>query len=274
MTIATAPADRRALLPILRRQLLEGIRGMIGWSLGIAAVMILYLPVYPSLQTPELRDTIDNLPPGLVDAVGFNEIATGAGYTQATFFGLLGFLLAVTACIAWGTQAIAGREDAGRLELTLAHAVGRIQYVAESAATLLVRIAALGLVAVLLLLVLNGPGELSLEPGNVLTAVLAWTGLCLFCGAAALTVGAFTGRPAWSVAAGATVAVLGYGLDAVGNSNQDLGWMAAMSPYHWAFGESPLATGAGWGGIALLWGLCVALFAVSCWGFSRRDISG
>lgn len=272
--MTTITASGRTAAPILRRQLQDGRRGLIGWSLGLAAVIALYLPVYPSLQTPELSSMIDSLPSDLVSTLGFDEIATGAGYVQASFFGLLGFLLAVIAGTAWGAQFIAGTEETGRLELTLAHAIGRVQYVVESTATLVVRMLVLSAVTILLVLAMNGPAELTLSAGNVVAATAAWAALATVSGTAALAVGAVTGRRTWSVGAGAAVAVLGYGLDAVGSANPDLDWISTLSPYHWAFGQAPLANGADWGGLALLLGGSALLVAVSCTALARRDISG
>ena len=92
-TAALAPVSRPTA-PIFSRHLLDGWRGQLGWSLGIAAVIGMYLPLFPSLQSPELAQLIDSLPAELVSTLGFNQIASGAGYAQATFFGLLGFVLA------------------------------------------------------------------------------------------------------------------------------------------------------------------------------------
>ncbi len=89
---ALAPVPTPAA-PILSRHLRDGWRGQLGWSLGIAAVIGMYLPLFPSLQSPELSKLIDSLPAELVNALGFDQIASGAGYTQATFFGLLSFKL-------------------------------------------------------------------------------------------------------------------------------------------------------------------------------------
>ncbi|WP_127843026.1 ABC transporter permease subunit [Actinomyces wuliandei] len=270
----TAPPARAAAVPVLRRQLGEGRRGLLGWSVGLAAVIFLYLPVYPSLQEPELLEMVDSMPASLTSSLGFDQIATGAGYAQATYFGLIGFLLVVAAATTWGSYAIAGMEESGRLELTMAHAVGRVQYVAETAAALVTRVLVLAVVTVVLVLVMNGPAELSLSVGHLVTVTVAWAGLGLLSGACALAVGALTGRRAWAVGAGVGIAVLGYGLNAVGESTPSLDWMLVASPYHWAFGESPLATGNGRGGIALVWALCAVLLALGCWVFSRRDLRG
>ncbi|MBF6842443.1 hypothetical protein, partial [Acinetobacter baumannii] len=126
---------------------LDGWRGQIGWSLGIALAIGLYLPLFPSLQSPALAQLMSSLPIELVNTLGFDQIASGAGYAQSTFFGLIGFVLAAIASTSWGSGFIAGAEESGRLELTLAHAVSRTQYALESAAALVVRMLALGMVA-------------------------------------------------------------------------------------------------------------------------------
>lgn len=274
MTTATLPRVSTPTFPIFLRLLLDGWRGQAGWSLGIAAVIGLYLPLFPSLQSPELAQLIDSLPAELVNALGFDQIASGAGYTQATFFGLLGFVLAVIASISWGAAFIAGTEETGRLELTVAHAVGRTQYALESAAALIVKMLALGAVAFLLILAMKSPAELDLSATHLLAVTLAWVSLGLLSGVAALAVGALTGRRSWAIGAGAGIAVLGYGFDAVGSMTEGLDWLSNFSPYHWAFGSNPLADGFDWGDLGLLWGLSAVLVGVTAWALSRRDILG
>ena len=51
-----------------------------------------------------------------------------------------------------------------------------------------------------------------------------------------------------------------------------LNWLSYFSPYHWAYGDSPLQTGNAWGGMGLLAGLCAVLFALGYAAFTRRDV--
>ncbi|ALJ18627.1 hypothetical protein [Microbacterium sp. No. 7] len=263
-----------ATLPVLRRWLGDGWRGTIGWSAGIAAIVVLYLPLFPAMKTPELLGLLDSLPPELVRTIGFDAITTGAGYVQSAFFGMTGFILITIAAISWGEAFTGGAEQSGRLELTLAHGVGRVQYALESALALLVRLAALGVVTWLLVWAMNGPGELDLDAGRLVAAVAAWVGVALFSGSAAFAAGALTGRSAWAVGAGAGVAVAGYVLQAVANNSADLDGLRVLSPVHWAFGEAPLSHGFDLPGLALLWGGSAMLVALGTIGLARRDILG
>jgi len=262
-------------LPVFRRALSESWRSLLGWSVGIAAALLLYLPLFPSIGgNGQMQQMLETLPPELVKTLGYEQIGTGAGYAQGTFFGLIGFLLLTIAATAWGSAAIAGAEETGKLELALAHGAGRVQYALESALAILVRLVWLGGVGALLVIALDGPSKLGLDPGNVLAASAALVGLTMLSGAFALAVGALTGRRSFATAAGAGVAVLGYVTNAIANQVEDAQWLRSVSPYAWAYRENPIADGADWAGLGLLWGVSALLVAVAALALRRRDITG
>lgn len=275
MTHATPQASRTTTFGrVFLRLVVDGWRAMLGWIIGIAAVLGLYLPLYPSIASPQMTELLNNLPTELVEVLGYDDIVTGAGYTQATFFGLLGYVLIVIATTAWGAAFIAGAEETGRLELSLAHAVGRVQYAVESIAALLAKILILALVVYVMIWALNEPSELNLSAVNLLAGTIAWASLGLLSGAAALAVGALMGRRMWAIAAGAGIAVISYVFDAVGNTNKDLQWLYTLSPYHWVYGNNPLAEGFDWSGFAVVWALSAIFIGLTIAGLARRDILG
>ncbi|WP_205791738.1 ABC transporter permease subunit [Microbacterium sulfonylureivorans] len=276
MTAATAISTRaiRRPLPVLRRWLDDGWRGLIGWSAGLVVVALVYLPLFPSMQSPELAGLLDSLPPELVRTLGYTSLTTGAGYAQATFFGLIGFVLITIAAIGWGAAFIGGAEESGRLELTLAHGVGRVGYAVESAAALVLKLIALGVVAGVVVWAVNGPAELGLTGANLLAVTTAWVGVGLLSGSAALLAGAAAGRRIWGIGVGSGVAVAGYVIQAIANNSDDLDGLRVMSPFDWAFGQSPLANGADWPGLLALWGGSAVLIALSTFALTRRDVVG
>lgn len=262
-------------LPVFRRAIAESWRGLIGWSAGVAAALALYLPLYPDIGgNGQLGEIIDGLPPELVKTLGYAEIGTGAGYTQGTFYGLIGYLLMSIAAIAWGSGAIAGAEESGRLELELAHAVGRVRYALESALAILARLLVLGVVVGLSVWALDGPSELGLDPPGIVAETLALLGLTMLSAMLALAVGALTGRRTAATAAGAGIAVYGFVINAIANQSADLDALHAASPYHWAYGATPLTNGFDWGGLALLWGLSAVFLIGAVLALRRRDVIG
>lgn len=265
----------RKPLPVFRRALADSWRSLLGWTVGISAALFLYLPLFPSIGgNGQMEQMIASLPPELVKTLGYEQIGTGAGYAQGTFFGLIGFLLLTIAATSWGSAAIAGAEESGRLELTLAHGVSRVQYALESALAIVVRLLWLGAFATVIVIALDEPSELGIEPANVVAASAALIGLTLLSAAFALAVGALTGRRTFATAAGAAVAVLGYVFNAIANQVEDAEALRTVSPYAWAYQNTPLVDGADWGGLGLLWGLAALLVAVSALALRRRDITG
>lgn len=265
----------RKPLPVFRRALADSWRSLLGWTVGISAALFLYLPLFPSIGgNGQMEQMIASLPPELVKTLGYEQIGTGAGYAQGTFFGLIGFLLLTIAATSWGSAAIAGAEESGRLELTLAHGVSRVQYALESALAIVVRLLWLGAFATVIVIALDEPSELGIEPANVAAASAALIGLTLLSAAFALAVGALTGRRTFATAAGAAVAVLGYVFNAIANQVEDAEALRTVSPYAWAYQNTPLVDGADWAGLGLLWGLAGLLVAVSALALRRRDITG
>ena len=263
------------ILPVFRRSLRESWRSLLGWTAGLAAVLFLYLPLYPSLAGDgQLEAMISSLPKELVDTLGYDQIATGAGYAQSTFFGLIGFLLLTIAAVTWGSAAIAGAEESGRAELDLAHGIGRGRYALESAFAVLVRLLWLGVFSGLVVWALNDSAELGLDGWRIVGASAALTGLSFLTASAALLVGAATGRRIWATGAGAGIAVVGYVLQALTKQSDDLEWLNALSPYAWVYRQPPLAEGVDAGGLALTWGLAVVLAAASAVALRARDLRG
>ena len=261
-----------SILPVFRRSIRESWRSLLGWTLGVAAVLFLYLPLYPSIgASDQMTQLIDSLPDQLVDALGYNQIASGAGYTEATFYGLIGFLLMAIAAVLWGSS-LAAAEESGRAELDLAHGIGRSQYALETALSVVVRLLWLGVFAGLAVWALNEPAELDLDPVRIIGASAALVGLAFLAAAAALLAGAATGRRIWATVVGAGISVLGYILQALAKQSDDLEWLNAVSPYAWVYRQSPLAEGVDPGGLALTWGVALLLAAASALALRVRDL--
>lgn len=257
---------------LFNRELRESWRGLLGWSLGVAAVVLMYIPLFPSIGGAELMDSyMTMLPAEFSELFGLDRMTDGPGYTQATYFGLTAYLLLAIAAIGWGTAAVASREEDGSLELTLAHGVTRWQVFAEGALALLVRLAVLASVGSLLIWALNGSAQLNLDLGNLAAATLALFLVAALAGLSSLAAGAISGQRSVATAAGAFVAVAAYVLDAVAGI-ADVPWLVRISPYNWAFGQDPITTGFNGSGLLLLAAACALVVALGGWMFNRRDI--
>jgi ABC-2 type transport system permease protein len=259
-------------LPLVRRGLADSWRGLLGWALGLVAIAALYLPLFPSFGGgSQFAAILEGLPPELVSALNYDQITSGTGYAQGTVYGLLGFVLLTIAATSWGAAAIAGDEESGTLELTLAHGVSRTQVVLERSAAIAIKLVALAAWLTVVVLALNGPSELGLSLGGVLAGGAALLGVSLLTAMIGVLAGALTGRRIIAVGAAAGIAVAGYAANAIGNQSADLEWFHTLSPYHWAFGANPLADGLSTG-VGLLYALAAVALVVAVWAFRRRDV--
>lgn len=263
----------RKPLPLFTRAFVDSWRSTLGWAAGLAATIFIYLPLYPSIGgSPEMQSVMDSFPPEMIKALNYDLVTSGPGYTQATMFGLIGFMLMTIAAVAWGAAAVGGDEESGQLELTLAHGVTRSQVVLERALAILLRVLLLAALVFVLIRLLDGSAQLNIRPENLLGTTVLFAGLIMLSGSTALFAGAASGRKTYGQAAGAAVGVLGYVFNAVGRQSSDVDWLLNLSPYNWAYGNNPLANGADWAAAGWLWGLSAALVALSAAALSRRDV--
>ncbi|TFB89915.1 ABC transporter permease [Cryobacterium luteum] len=260
-------------MPLFGKVFTDSWRGLVGWGIGLAAAAFLYLPIYPSMRGASgMQALIDQLPPELIKTLNYDQIGTGAGYAQATLFGLLGFVLLTIAATGWGAAALGGDEESGRLELTLAHAVTRVQVAVARFCAIAVKILALSALLFAVVLLLNDSAELQIEVGNLLGTSLLFGGVSLLTASVALLGGALTGRRIGGIASGAGVAVLGYVFNALGNQSASLHWLYNLSPYYWAFGDSPLSSGANVTTIVTFYAISLVLAAFAALALRQRDI--
>lgn len=260
-------------MPLFRRAFFDPWRSTLGWAAGLTAAIMLYLPIYPSIGgSAQMQQMIDALPAEMTKALNYDQIATGPGYTQAAVYGLIGFLLMSIASVAWGAAAVAGDEESGQLELTLAHGVTRVQVVLQRSLALFLRVVLLAALAYVLILALNDSAQLKIQPPNLFGATVLFAGLALLSGTVALFAGAVSGRKSAGLAAGAAIAVAGYVFNAVGRQSPDVEWLLNLSPYHWAYGNSPVANGADWGAAAWLWVISATLVLLSAVSLRSRDV--
>ncbi len=259
-------------MPVLTGVLKEQRRSMVIWSFAMFAVASFYISFFPSIgSTTAMQDMIDSMPKGMVQALGYDQIATAAGYIGATVYGLLGPVLVLVFGISTGAKLIAGEEEAGSLELELAHPVSRLRLAGERwlamavAVTLLV--CAVAAASALLITVL----DLDVNFGKLLAITVGMLLFALAFGSVAFALGAATGRRAIALGGTAALAVMSYLAHAVGPQMQGGEWMDKISPFGWYLGNEPLVNGWDLVGLGLMGAVVVVSLPVALGTFARRD---
>ena len=259
---------------VFTKTLWDARRSLLGWALAISAVAAMYAAFWPSVNTPQMQQALGNYPQGVLEALNYNDLASPAGYLGSSVYGLLVPLLVAVFAIDWGTRAVAGDEEAGTLDLLLAHPVSRTRLALQRFAALITALTLIGALLLLAMLAIAGPAQLQgITAGEIAaaTAQLALFGACL--GALAFAVGAATGRKALALGASAGVAVLAYLANGVFPQLQGLEWTRDLSPWHWYLGGEPLKNGLQAGDALLLLVVTLVLVAAGTLLFNRRDVA-
>ncbi|WP_349829333.1 ABC transporter permease subunit [Brevibacterium litoralis] len=272
--VHTEPVRATRALALTTYELRCSWRSLVVWSIVLVAVGSMYLSLYSGMADTFAADSemMAAMPEELMNAFGgAAAMSTAAGYAQATYLGLLGFALASVAAIGWAGKAIAGQEEAGDLELVLSHGVSRLDHYAQQSLALLIRVGALGAVSWAMIAGISEATDLDMDPAHIPAGVASLMALVLLAGVTALAAGAATGRKLWASGTAAGVLVVSYMLNAIGSQSEDTEDLLPFSPYHWAYGNEPLANG--WSPEVLgVVGLTVGIWLVGLADFTRRDL--
>lgn len=255
------------LRSVFTKTLRDQRRSLLFWSLGFVAVILLYVAPYQTFAEQGILET-RNSP--IYETIGFDP--SPAGYLRGTVFGLIGPLLLIMAATVYGGRAIAGDEEAGNLDLLLAHPLSRARLVLERFAALAAAVALLGLVIWAGTALATRFAEMGIALDRLAAAVLGLALLALTFGAIALAVGAATGRRGLVLAVTAALAVLSYVAFTFAPMVDALSFMEPLSPFTWYLGEDPLRNGLDPTGTALLTAVPLVLLAIAVWSFDRRDV--
>jgi ABC-2 type transport system permease protein len=259
---------------VFAKTLWDQRRSLAAWAIGITVVGVFYAAFYPMVNTPEMVQALESYPKGMLEALGMTDATSPTGYLGSTTFGLLCPTLIIVFAAAIGGSAIAGEEESGRLDLTLAHPVSRWSVLVQRCAAIVVAMLGVCLVLALALVAIAVPAQL--EEVGVTRLVAASVHLAMFgitFGALALGVGAATGRRSLAFAVVAVVGVLGFFGNNLGPTIEGLGWLRDVSPFHYYSGSVPLRNGIQLADLGVLAVVSLVLVLLGGVAFDRRDVA-
>jgi ABC-2 type transport system permease protein len=251
-------------------------RAAIAWSIALVALVVLYVSVYPSIQSsPSLADLIDRMPVAyrsLFGAGSSGSFSSLSGYLNTELFSFVGPLLMSTAAITLGSAGIAGDEIRGTLEGTLSNPVSRTRMVWARALAMGVVIVIIATAMWIALIAATSLLQSRLSATNSLIATVQLTLMALLFGALAAAVGGASGRPGLSRAIAGGTAIIAFLVNGLGTLTHWLGAVRPASPYYWYLGHDPLRQGLWIPGLVFPVMLSVVFIMGGAAWFERRDL--
>ncbi|MEV5837616.1 ABC transporter permease subunit [Nocardia sp. NPDC052112] len=248
-------------------------RGLLGWSIGIVALVLLVSAIWPSFSSMSgVQEFLRNYPEPLRKLFNLDQFVTGTGFLNAELFSMLLPILFLVFAIGRGAGGIAGEEANGTLEVLLVNGVSPIRMALEQAAVVIASVVVLGTALFGSIMVGSAVFGLGISIGAAGTGTLSMVLLGIEFGLIAAAVGAATGRRVLALGAATVLAVAAYVLYVASKLVAAVLPWGPWSPFHQAIESGPLGAGLP---LAYLW---LALVGIGCLlvalpVFDRRDIA-
>ena len=266
-------AHQATLHSVFERTFHEERRALLGWSLGLIALALTMLAMYPTIRgNQQFSKLFEAYPQAFKSMFGISDYTSGPGYLRAEIFSLMAPLLLSVFSILWGADLTAGEEQRHTIDILMANPISRRRVVLEKWAALLVGTA---IAAACLWLGLQIGGllvDLHVGVTQLSAAVVASWLVAIVFGTLALTVGAATGRRGLARGIGALAAVAAYLISSLAELVRWLQHVRPISPWYHAIGVDPLGSGFQVIHMLVLVVTVLVFVAVAIVAFERRDL--
>ncbi len=260
---------------LLLHELRVRLGAMIGWGIGLILFVLIYLPVYPSMQEQLQAFDIESI--AIYQAMGISSMNTLEGYASSTIVQFIPILLGIYALIN-GTATLAGEEDNGTLELLVAMPLARWQIVTIKAvamviATLLIALmAALGAVGVFL--AIEGQIETTMTAMDLFWAVMSGWPLALALMMISLFLGAYLPSRRIASVVATLVFIVSYFGNSVANLTDQLEPLRPIFLFSYLnISPQVFTEGVNGSDMAVLLATAVFFFLLALASFQRRNIT-
>lgn len=254
-------------------------RAWIWWTVALVFTALLIVASFGAIEgQEELNRTFEDMPDSLRVLMGIDEdmlLTSPAGYLNSQWFANMFPILLSIYGIGAASRLLAGEENAGRLELLLAHPVPRRRVLTDRWWAITLLLAGLFLLPSLVLAALAPAFDVrGISLAGWTAASASTLLLALLHTAVTYGVGAWTGSRGVAIAAGSALTGGGFLLQSLANISETLRPVRWLTPWQWYYDARPILDG--WGPMVLpalgTLALTAAAVAIGAWRFEQRDI--
>ncbi|MGD2100743.1 MAG: ABC transporter permease subunit [Acidimicrobiia bacterium] len=244
----------------------------------ITSMIMFYLgvlePLVYGLVSVDFKELVASFPDSLVAMIGGADMGTVEGFLQAEIFSITAPIALILVTAVMGARALAGEEENHTMGLLLGNPITRSHVILEKSVAMVAYAAGLGIVTFLGTWIGVLLAGLDVAASNIAAASALVTVMSLVFGGLSMAVGAATGRSRLASWSAAGVGLLAYFMFSFFPLSDTFAGWAKYSPFDLYLGSDPLNNGMAWGDGAIMFGLFLALVAVSIPIWSRRDLRG
>jgi ABC-2 type transport system permease protein len=259
---------------LVRKELRDQKRALIGWGAGFTAMVLMYSSFWPSVRdnADQFASYLENLPDALRSVIGELSLGTPVGYLQSELFSFLGPALILVFAIGAGARSLAGEEEQGTLDLLVVTPIPRPRIVLQKFAAIAITALGLGVLLWVSVVVVGRLFGLDVAIGDIAAATSHLLLLGMAFGAIAMFLGAWRGRRSLAIGITSALAVGTFILNAFAPTVEGFAWAARLSPFFYYGDSLPLRNGMHVAHAAVLVALAAVALIGSVAAFDRRDL--
>jgi ABC-2 type transport system permease protein len=252
-----------------------GLRGQIlGWGLGLALYGLMVVPMYDALgaQQEQLQQMIASYPPEFLAFFGgdASSMLTPSGFLGMYAFSMMPVIIGIFAVLV-GSGLIVNDEERGRLDLIMAHPVGRSAFFFGRSLGVLGAAVSIMLLGWLGFSVMLGGSSLGFDLGQMIVPFLSLLAQTLLYAMLALLLSMFLPSRSQAAMVTGVVVAASYFVSSLGFMDERLAALAKLMPYHY-FQTVLSFRELNWAWLFTLLGISVLMMAAAWLRFLRRDI--
>jgi beta-exotoxin I transport system permease protein len=249
-------------------------KSLVGYAVGLGLYTLVIVALYPAFKDSTSLDKILKESPSIAALFGISgSITSPDGWTNANLYANFLPLIVLLLTIGYGASAVAGEEEAGRLDLIVSLPLSRRRIIAEKSAVMLLQAGSVCVVTYGCMLV-GRAFDLRLDAWNLATTTLGVLLLGVSFGCVALAIGAARGERGPALGITTALASAAYLISSLGPVVSWLDNWRVLSPFYWAIGNNQLNRGLGWDGLLVLGGITTAAITAAVISFERHDLRG
>ena len=256
------------------KTLRDQMKAVLGWGLGLAALALLTILFYPSVQS--LGDQFEQPLKQMPELAGFlgdvESLTTIEGYVTSQILSYMPVVLAIYATLA-GTSMITGEIEGGTMDLIMAHPISRWQVVLQKYAALVVSIIVICLLFGLGMVIAGLAIGADVTMVTWLLAALNVVPITVFYASIAFVLSCFLRGRGIPIGVTIGLVIAGFILSGLAPMVAELEPYREFTIYYLFTAGKPFSTGLVPLHLVILVIGSLLLFAASLFAFERRDIT-
>ncbi|PRZ44050.1 ABC-2 type transport system permease protein [Antricoccus suffuscus] len=247
-------------------------RSIIGYSLGMAAYVLVVVVIYPAFKDSSSLDNLvssDSTVAALFGVTG--SLTSPSGWLNANVYANFLPLILLLMTIGYGASAIAGQAEEGTLSLVTTLPLSRRRIAAQKLAVVLLLTIPVGVLTLAMALI-GRWFQLEVALGPLLGATIGALLLGVDFGILALLVGAWTGSRGTALGVVSALAAASYLIGSLATTVQWMHPLRFVSLFYWSVGNNQLTDGLSATSVLVLIAVALIAAAAAVTAFDRLDV--